>query len=100
MKKNNIIPLLWTGGWDSTFRLLQLVIEKGCLVEPYYILNPKRKSLQNELKAMDNIRNTIEHKYPNKQNHILCTNYISLYDMPDDKEIKKAFSERSCYIVM
>lgn len=56
--------LFWTGGWDSTFRLLQLA-EKGVKVNPVYIRDSKRKSSPVEIERMNeiaskvNTRNTI-----------------------------------------
>lgn len=29
------VPLLWTGGWDSTFRLLVAVLIERRTVQPY-----------------------------------------------------------------
>lgn len=48
MKRVNI---LWTGGFDSTFRIAEL---SRCNIEiqPYYVCNPARKSLKNELNAI------------------------------------------------
>ena len=34
------VKLLWTGGWDSTFRLLQLLLLYEKKVQPYYIIDP------------------------------------------------------------
>jgi len=34
------INLFWTGGWDSTFRLIQLVFVNKKTVHPYYIIDP------------------------------------------------------------
>ena len=48
------INLFWTGGWDSTFRLLQLIIVFRKRVQPYYIIDTTRKSVQNEKQAMIN----------------------------------------------
>jgi hypothetical protein len=47
----NKVNLLWTGGWDSTFRLVSL-ISKGVLVQPYYIVDPDRRSLNIEKRTM------------------------------------------------
>src|SRR5690606_13578695 len=33
------VNLLWTGGWDSTFRLLSLVVQQHRCVQPYYVLD-------------------------------------------------------------
>ncbi len=45
--------VLWTGGWDSTFRVLELVIMKKEMVQPHYILDEDRASTQKELHAYD-----------------------------------------------
>ena len=57
--KTEAANLFWTGGWDSTFRLLQLVVEQGRLVQPYYIIDPNRLSLRHEIKAMSDIEQAI-----------------------------------------
>ena len=46
------VRLLWTGGWDSTFRLLTLISEMGAAVQPYYIISPERPSSSIELNTM------------------------------------------------
>lgn len=38
MSINNV---LWTSGWDSTFRIIQL-IKEGREVQPYYIIDVNR----------------------------------------------------------
>lgn len=53
------IALLWTGGWDSTFRLLQALLVEHRAVQPIYFVNPGRKSLPHELRAMDAIRHGV-----------------------------------------
>lgn len=47
------IDLLWTGGLDSTYRIVELS-RRSCVVRPHYILDD-RKSLKEELHAMDTI---------------------------------------------
>jgi hypothetical protein len=49
--------LLWTGGWDSTFRLLQALFEEGSRVETMYVLS-ERPSRKHELDAMRAVRLT------------------------------------------
>lgn len=53
-----VVNLLWTGGWDSTFRLLQLVLEEKTRVQTHYVLD-ERSSLQEELEAMRRIRHAV-----------------------------------------
>jgi hypothetical protein len=47
---SKVVNLLWTGGWDSTFRLLELST-KEIVIQPYYIRD-NRRSEANELRAM------------------------------------------------
>lgn len=56
------VDLLWTGGWDSTFRLLQLVISEGRPVRPHYVEAPVRAGTSYELAAMRAIRDGIERR--------------------------------------
>lgn len=54
------VTLLWSGGWDGTFRLLQLASNPIC-IQPIYVIDRNRKSFEYEQKAMnqiiENIRN-------------------------------------------
>ena len=49
------VRLLWTAGWDSTFRLLDALLVRRKSVQPYYLVDPGRPSTPNELRAMDAI---------------------------------------------
>ncbi len=48
------IKILWTGGWDSTFRVIELS-RKNVVIQPIYVLDSGRKSTDYELKAIDKI---------------------------------------------
>lgn len=50
---------MWTGGWDSTFRLLQLCLVEGREVQPIYVIDPDRPSTRTELLTMRRIRERI-----------------------------------------
>ena len=50
--------IFWTGGWDSTFRMLQLS-EKKVHVRPMYVRDSNRRSSATELKRMDQILSAI-----------------------------------------
>ena len=68
------INLLWTGGYDSTFRLCQLLIIQKRKVQPYYISdiidnkyekhNERRHSTNIELKVMKKITELLYNTYP------------------------------------
>ena len=52
------IFIFWTGGWDSTFRMLQLS-EKNVHVRPMYVKDPNRRSADTELQRMNQILSMI-----------------------------------------
>lgn len=51
----NIVTILWTGGWDSTFRLLCLAENEDISIQPVYVIDENRKSKEYELDAMNKI---------------------------------------------
>ena len=85
------VNLFWTGGWDSTFRMLQLVVEQGRCVQPYYIIDPQRLSLRHEIKAMSDIEQEIYRQYPNTRGLILPTITAEVADIAYDEELEQAY---------
>ncbi len=57
MDKKEVI-ILWTGGWDSTFRLLQLA-EMDIQIKPVYIIDKARNGREYEIDAMNKILDMI-----------------------------------------
>jgi hypothetical protein len=53
------VQLLWTGGWDSSFRLLQLLLVERRAVQPIYVVDTDRGSLVYELRTMEAIRTQV-----------------------------------------
>lgn len=51
------VNILWTGGLDSTFRVIELmtVLPDGYTIQPYYIFDEHRKSSSYEIRAMKEI---------------------------------------------
>lgn len=83
--------VLWTGGWDSTFRVLDLVLNKKQLVEPYYIIDHQRTSTEMELKTMDLIiqmTSTIDQKAPGR---FLKRIEIKKEEIPTNNELTNAY---------
>lgn len=58
------INLYWTGGFDSTFRLLSLLVVEEATVQSYYIIDSSRSSTIHELKAMEIIKGKVIKKFP------------------------------------
>jgi len=56
--EKSLVNVLWTGGWDSTFRIIQLS-SKDLVIQPYYIRDNVRESEQYELNAIHTITKDI-----------------------------------------
>ena len=82
-------PLLWTGGWDSTFRLLSLVIGERREVQPYYIVDSlrQRPAVPAEREAMRLIRQRLQQRYPEAAVRLADTIECRLADIDADAEI-------------
>ena len=89
----NITPthLLWTGGWDSTFRLLQLLIDYRKPVIPYYIIDTSRASTLTEIDTRHSIVRKIIERYPYTEELILAGQYFSLGDIKKNEDVSSKF---------
>ncbi len=58
------VKLLWTGGWDSTFQLLRLLLKHRLPVVPYYLEDPTRASTATELRTMQRIAGELREAFP------------------------------------
>ena len=76
--------LLWTSGWDSTFRLVSLVSE-GATVQPYYVRDRRRRSWVTELETQDRIKAALA------TDLILPTIVMEREDIPADPAITAAY---------
>lgn len=86
------VSLLWTGGWDSTFRLLYLVfVEKRC-VQPFYIIETGRASTLHELRAMHVVRGEVAKKNPQLADLIKPTIIVSDHNIKPDPEVTVKFN--------
>lgn len=99
--EKSVAKLLWTGGWDSTFRLLQLLLIEKREVQPYYIRfpgqetagseAPPRRSTGKEIETMDRIRQRLYKEYPYTKGLLLPTIYVDTRDIKTDKKIEKSY---------
>lgn len=90
---NKPVNLLWTGGWDSTFRLLQLLLEKKTMVQPYYIIDYRRPSLGMEFETMQYLRSRITEIYPQSANLFLPTKHSDLESIKPDIKISESYKK-------
>ncbi len=85
LKKINIF---WTGGMDSTFRLVQLLMTTDFLVQPHYIVRSE-DSTGIEIDSMIKIRRAISREYPELMPKLLPTLFTNEGNIPEYKDINK-----------
>lgn len=88
---SEVKKVLWTGGWDSTFRVLYLVLVEKCQVQTYYIIDPFRWSLVHEFKAMSNIKRVLKQRYPELSALMLPTLYFDKTDVGENVHLSTCF---------
>lgn len=88
--------LLWTGGWDSTFRLLQLLFVDRRTVQPYYVIESleRRPGIPAERRAMGRIRELLGERNPDAAARLHATIECPLDDIAPNSRISACF-ERS-----
>ncbi len=91
MTEQHVPMLLWTGGWDSTFRLLQRVLVEKQPVQPVYLINPDRQSLRQELKSIALISEKLSAEYPETKTRLLELKIIGAFCLEPLKKYQQAF---------
>lgn len=88
--KRQKVNILWTGGFDSTFRMIQLS-KLQVDVQPYYVTD-ERKSEGLELKAIADITKDIEN-HPGTKCTILPLIIYKTSDIEPDKLLTKSYNK-------
>lgn len=57
------VNTLWTSGWDSTYRIADLVLNQRLPVTPWYVMDENRRSTAVELQTMTKLRALIVSKH-------------------------------------
>jgi len=83
------VSLLWTGGWDSTFRLVELSFE-DLDIYPVYVIDPNRKSNVREQQQMQIIVEALKNK-PLTKARIHDVEKIEMSAIAQDPEITEAY---------
>lgn len=87
------INLLWTSGSDSTFRLLEALLMQKRPVQPYYIMDRTRKSLDFEIEAMKKIKRLIFEKDPSTKTLLQPTIFKELQDIKPNEKISQQYKK-------
>jgi 7-cyano-7-deazaguanine synthase len=84
------VKVLWTGGFDSTYRIVELS-QFDVLIQPYYLMDKQRRSEKCELNAIREITADIE-KHPGTRCRILPLITQQTSDINQDCEIVGAYN--------
>ena len=85
MNKNEVVNIFWTGGLDSTLRVLKLIVVLKKKVRPHHIIDPYRKSRFEELKAIENVKSAIFKRFPYTRDLLDDLIIRDLRDIGNDK---------------
>jgi len=80
------VRIFWTGGWDSSYRVLELAITLRKTVQPYYMHDESRRAAPYELRAIDSILDRLAVNHPDARARILPLVRIPMiwHLVPDD----------------
>jgi len=84
--------IFWTGGWDSTFRIIQLLMTTDNVVQPHFIIRDEG-STGIEINAMNNIRRLISREYASIFHRFLPTIYANALLIEKDEGIADEIEE-------
>ena len=84
------VKVLWTGGFDSTYRIAELS-RLDVVVQPYYIVDKQRRSERFELNAIREISADIENN-PETRFRLLPLIIHQASDLNQDCEIVEAYN--------
>lgn len=84
----NIVHVLWTGGWDSTYRIVELSRMEVSIL-PVYCCDPERESTPEEKKCMLRILEALSAREETRA-HFFPLQLIDVSAIPENKEITAA----------
>jgi 7-cyano-7-deazaguanine synthase len=98
-KVKPFLTLFWTGGFDSTCRIIQLS-RLDVIIQPYYLVDSKyRRSVAYELSAISEITKDIE-KHPETRCEIKPLIKVDVSELGPSKEIYAAYKRIRQHIAL
>jgi len=89
-----VVDLLWTGGWDSTFRLLQLLFNEKRSVQAHYIMRSEQCS-GIEIDTMANIRRFLHRNHPESRTLLKPMVIEDVYSIKSNQKINATYEKVS-----
>lgn len=87
---DKMVNVLWTGGWDSTFRIIELLQTTNAVIQPHYVVDPERSSSDIELKTMGQIKKSLVKRLPGVERRLLPPIVAHREDIPPDDRVTAA----------
>jgi hypothetical protein len=78
------LDVLWTGGWDSTFIVLDATLHAGREVRPHYLVDPQRPSAEREIRTMERIRAAVIELSPAAGERLAPVRIVARSEIPPD----------------
>ncbi len=85
--------MLWTAGWDSTFRVADLLVNGNAVVQPWYAVDRYRRSTGTELATQDVIRARLAERDPAAARRLLPVRVVEVEEIPPARAITAAFRQ-------
>ena len=83
------VAVFWTGGWDSSYRVIELS-RMNVNIQPVYILDESRRSHSRELNSIKVITEMLKQRQETIAD-FLPIDIINVSDIPDNEEITNAW---------
>ncbi len=91
-EKEEVHHVFWTGGQDSTFRVLQLLATTNHVIQPHYMVRHEEQT-GNEIDTMTIIRREALKKYPEWRSRFLPTTYTNVDRVPSYEDINEKIAD-------
>lgn len=85
------VNIFWTGGWDSTFRVMELLTATSRPIQPHYVIDPRRASSALELSTIQHLTRHFEASGYAEQGRIREPIVYRRENIPLEPEIDEAF---------
>lgn len=83
--------VLWTSGWDSTYRVAELVLVQEKEVQPWYVVDSARRSTRVELNEIKRIRAALIKKDPAVEKRLRELRLIYKEDIPLEGTLSEGY---------
>ncbi|MFO7857945.1 MAG: hypothetical protein R6V11_03395 [Ectothiorhodospiraceae bacterium] len=87
------VNIFWTGGWDSTFRVMELLHLTDRPIQPHYVIDPRRRSSEMEIRTMERITRALIEGGFAEEERIRPLKTHRREEIPHDDAIDQAFRE-------